>query len=92
MVALSGALVSAHSALGADHMGHGAMHNDVVMCVAVLQVAAFAVAAVAAPAPLTRLKITWHPALAGVPSWMQAPACPEPGARAGPAALAVFRL
>lgn len=87
ILAISGAIVTAHSAIGGDHMGDGT-----AMCVAVLEAGALAVAAVAsAPssAPLaelwTRLPRVLDPSLVlGRP--------PEPRARATPTVLQVFRL
>lgn len=85
MVALAGAVVTAHSVTGGDHMGDG-----LVMCLAVVEgaIAAFGVAVVGG-------------ALAARPQWLVAPpvlaesiqplAVLGVRARAGPVRLQVFR-
>jgi hypothetical protein len=88
VLAVSGAIVTAHSAMGGDHMGGGA-----AACVAVLEIGALAVAAVAsapACAPLTELWARLPRPLAAVRPELAWP--PEPRARAAPTVLQVFRL
>lgn len=86
VLSLAGVVVLAHSAMG-DHMDDGA-----VMCVAVLQIAAFAAAAVAAGVPKATVPVRWSAAqvIGPPPALLAFP--PQPRARAGPAALQVFRL
>jgi len=81
---LASAVAIAHSATSGDHMGSGA-----VMCVAVLQVAAVAAAA---RAPRALLPVRWSSIPLPGPRLALLVCPPEPRARAGPAALQVFRL
>lgn len=86
VLSLASVVVIAHSAMGDDHIDDGA-----VMCVAVLQVAALAAAAVAAGLPTAALSVR-SAVLPLVPRLAILAFPPQPRARAGPAALQVFRL
>lgn len=85
-LALVGAVVVAHSALSADHIGDAA-----ATCVAVAETAALGIATAAAAAR-TRPGRTPTTALAAETPPQPTAAGPLPRARAGPTALQVFRL
>lgn len=87
VLSLASVVVVAHSVMAGDHMDDGA-----VMCVAVLQVAALAAAAVAAGVPAAVLRVHWSTLAVLGPSLTLLAFPPQPRARAGPAALQVFRL
>lgn len=87
VVALAGVVVLAHSAMGADHMDDGA-----VMCVAVLQIAAFAAVAAVALGRGPLLRVSWPRLRFAVPALALVVTPPQPRARAGPSSLQVFRL
>ena len=85
---LAGAVVTAHSAMGADHMDHG-----VAMCLAIVETALVAVSAVLLVGAARHARPAWA---------LPRPACPPPSppvrrvdpvARAGPPIyLGVLRL
>ena len=81
------ALVSAHSAMaGGDHMDMG---GKIAMCVAVAETALLGIAAALSLRPPTvRLRVA---PVAGTLGMLTAPAASAHRARAGPAALQVFR-
>ena len=86
VLALSGAVLVAHSAMGGDHMDGGT-----VMCVAVLEIAALTVGRVAdRPLGLLSGVRVRLPRLMPVLPVLAFP--PEPRARAAPTVLQVFRL
>jgi hypothetical protein len=87
MLALCGAVVVAHGAMGGDHMDGGTM-----MCVAVLEVAALTVAAVASGPARALLSAVWVRLPRLMPALPVLAFPPEPRARAAPAVLQVFRL
>ncbi len=87
VLALSGVVVVAHSAMGGDHMD-----GDTMMCVAVLEIAALTVAGVAAGPALALLSAVWVRLPRLMPALPVLALAPEPRARAGPAVLQVFRL
>ena len=87
VLSLAGVVVLAHSAMGEDHMDSGT-----VMCVAVLQVAALAAVAVAARRPQAVLPVRWSAHRVLGPRLLLLAFPPQPRARAGPAALQIFRL
>jgi hypothetical protein len=89
MLGLAGAIVTAHSAMGQDHMG--GMGDAVVMCLAVAETAVVAVG-VALAMGLWLRRARWLAARIrdGGPRFIPAPASVP--ARAGPALLQVFRL
>ena len=87
MLGLAGAVVIAHSALGADHMDDG-----VAMCLAVVETAVVAVGtAVLAAFALGHRPLSLVPATA-VPTQSYTPPPRAASARAGPPSLQVFRL
>jgi hypothetical protein len=87
VLSLASVVVVAHSAMGSDHMDSGT-----VMCVAVLQIAAFAAAAVAAGVPAAVLPVRWPASRLLAPALTLLAFPPQPRARAGPAVLQVFRF
>jgi hypothetical protein len=87
VLALSGVVVVAHSVIGADHMG-----DDTVMCVAVLEIGALAVAAIVAAPRRQVVRPAWASLPRALPTSSVPASPPEPRARAAPVALQVFRL
>jgi hypothetical protein len=86
MLGLAGAVVTAHSVMGGDHMGDG-----VVMCLAVAETAVIAVGtAVGVCLALTRRR--WFIAAPAIRVLGYVPASLSVPARAGPPRLQVFRL
>jgi hypothetical protein len=86
VLALAGAVATAHSVLLDGHMG-----SDAKACLAVLETVALGLAVVAA-APMPR-RLLPRPLLASaLPARPVLATPPEPRARAGPAVLQVFRL
>lgn len=91
---LCAALLLAHSAIGMEHQtetGDHAMQDALSVCLAVVEIAGAFVLLAAAPKPFLhrrRLGAQGTPPVVDVPALLQAPG----SARAGPAALQVFRL
>jgi len=86
MVALAGAVVTAHGLMGGDHMGDG-----VAMCLAVVESAVVATA-IAVAVAIIALRRRWLFVVALFAEGRPVPAVPSVRARAGPARLQVFRL
>jgi hypothetical protein len=86
MVALAGAVVTAHSVMAGDHMGDG-----LVMCLAVVEGAVVAVGVAVAVAALA-LRPQCLIALPVLVEFAHVPTVLGVRARAGPARLQVFRL
>lgn len=90
LLTLGGAVAGAHGAMAQDHMGHG-----MVMCTAVLEAAALAVAAAVLLGVPAAIRLPRWMAVAAVPPSDPVALRPAPGhprARAGPALLQTFRL
>jgi hypothetical protein len=87
MLSLAGAVVTAHSVMGVDHMG-----DATAMCLAVVETAVIAVGGALIVGVALARRPHW---LALIPAAPQQPAASAPArirARAGPPVLQVFRL
>jgi hypothetical protein len=87
MLGLAGAVVTAHSVMGGDHMSDG-----VVMCLAVAETAVIAIGTAVAVGLALARRAGW---LIGVPALREFAYAPPPQsvpARSGPPQLQVFRL
>jgi hypothetical protein len=87
MLGLAGAVVTAHSVMGGDHMGDG-----VVMCLAVAQTAVIAVGTALGVGLALSRRLRWLVAAPALPEFGDVPAPRSVPARAGPPKLRVFRF
>lgn len=87
MLGLAGAVVTAHSVMGGDHMGDG-----VVMCLAVAETAVIAVAVSLVVGLIAAHRRHWVIALPALAEFAYVPEPRSAPARAGPPQLQVFRL
>jgi hypothetical protein len=87
MLALAGAVVTAHSVMAGDHMGDG-----VAMCLAVAETAVLAIGAALVVGVAVAQRPRWLLAAPARPAFAPLPVVRGVPARAGPPALQVFRL
>jgi hypothetical protein len=87
MLGLAGAVVTAHSVMGGDHMGDG-----VVMCLAVAQTAVIAVGTALGVGVALSRQLRWLIVAPAIPELSYVAAPQSVPARAGPPHLQVFRF
>jgi hypothetical protein len=87
MLTLAGAVVTAHSVMGADHMG-----DATAMCLAVVETAVIAVGGALIVGVAMARRPHWRAMISVAPQQPAASAPARIRARAGPPVLQVFRL
>ena len=87
MLGLAGAVVTAHSVLGGDHMSDG-----VAMCLAVAETAVIAVGTALGVGVALSRRSRWLIAAPALPDFGYVPGPQSVPARAGPPQLQVFRF